>query len=78
MDQMAGMDATDREIEETMRELGLERAEADVMVGLRRGQLLGDGDLLSVCRLTSDQQRRLGLGRSIDDVLIEQRRQQDR
>jgi hypothetical protein len=78
MDQMAGMDETDREIEETMREQGLERAEADVMVGLRRGQLLGDGDLLSVRRLTSDQQRRLGLGRSIDDVLIEQRRQQDR
>ena len=73
MDRIADIDEIDREIEETMRQQGLDRAEAQVIVGLRRGELHGDGDLLSIRPLTLDQKRRIG--RSIDEVLDEQQRQ---
>src|SRR5215211_591019 len=78
MDRLAGVDEIEREIDETMREQGIERAAAQLVVGLHRGELHGDGDLLSLRPLTADQKRRLRLGRSIDEVLDEQHRRENR
>jgi hypothetical protein len=78
MDRLVETDDFEREIAETMREQGVDREEAQVIVGLRRGELYGDGDLLSIRPLSLDQKRQLGLGRSIDDVLAAKRLRTDR
>jgi hypothetical protein len=78
MDRIVETDEFEPEIAETMREEGVDRDEAQVIVGLRRGELFGDGDLLSIRPLSPDQKRQLGLGRSIDDMLAAQRPRTDR
>ena len=54
-----------------MRDLNVNRDEAIAIVGLRRGEIGGDGDLLSLRPLTAAQRRRLGIGRAPEDVLRE-------
>jgi hypothetical protein len=60
-----------------MRDLGVDRDEAETIVGMRRGELLGDGDILFMRPLSNEQRHRLRIGRSIDDVLAAQRARQN-
>jgi hypothetical protein len=72
MDRMTTVDEIEQEIDTVMREQGVDRIEAQTIVGLRRGEFLSD-DIL-VLRPLSDKQRRwLGLGRSIHEVVAEAR-----
>jgi hypothetical protein len=73
MDRLATTDEIELEIQAVMREHGVDRIEAETIVGMRYGELHGDRDILVLRRLTPEQRRRLGLGRSIDDVLAAQR-----
>lgn len=72
MDGLTIADQTEREIEATMREQGVDRIEAAAIVGMRHGTEHGEGDLLCVRPLSEALQRRLGIGRSIAEVLAEQ------
>ncbi|HEY7035282.1 MAG TPA: hypothetical protein VH482_28345 [Thermomicrobiales bacterium] len=71
------VDETEQEIETVMREQRGDRIEAETIVGLLRGELHGDNDILVLRPLTDEQRCRLGLGRSIDDVLTAQRVRQN-
>jgi hypothetical protein len=63
------MDEIEQEILAVIRERGVDRIEAETTVGMRRGELLGDNDILVLRRLTDEQKRRLGLGRTIQEVV---------
>ena len=67
------MDEIEQEIQTIMRNQNVDREEAATIVGLRRGELLGDGDILFMRPLTGEQRRLLGLGRSIHEVIAEAR-----
>lgn len=73
MDHVRFDDDLEKEIEAVMAELGIDRLEAMLEIGLRHGQRFGDGDLVPLRPLTEEQQRRLGLGRTLDEVLAEER-----
>jgi hypothetical protein len=73
MDRMTTVDEIEQEIQAIMRDRSVDREEAATIVGLRRGELHGDGDLLFMRPLTDEQRHRLGLGRSIHEVVAEQR-----
>ncbi len=77
MDHVTTANEIDQEIETVMSERGVDRDEAATIVGLRRGELLGDGDILFMRPLTDEQRRRLGLGRSIHDVVAADRARQN-
>lgn len=62
----------EREIEATIRECGVERSAAEAIVGLRHGEMIGDGDQLCLSRLTDEQKRQLGIGQPIDEVVAEE------
>jgi hypothetical protein len=72
MDRVATIDEIEVEIQATMRERGVDRIEAETIVGMRHGELHGDGDILVLRKLTPDQRRALGLGRSIQEVFAAQ------
>jgi hypothetical protein len=57
MDRVISTEDIEREIEATMRERGISRAEAMYAVGLKFGEL--HGDLLSLRPLTDEQRRQL-------------------
>jgi hypothetical protein len=65
-------------IQATMTERNVGRAEAIVILGLRHGDLDGDGDLLSLYPLTAAQRRRLGIGRPPEEVFAELGEDEDR
>jgi hypothetical protein len=77
MDRVETTDEIELEIQAVMRERDVDRVEAETIVGMRRGELHGDRDILVLRRLTPEQRRTLGLGRSIDDVLAAQRARQN-
>jgi hypothetical protein len=72
MDRIETTDEIELEIRAVMREQGVDRVEAETIVGMRRGELHGDRDILVLRALTPEQRRAIGLGRSIDEVLAEQ------
>jgi hypothetical protein len=67
------MDDIEQEILAVMRDQGVDRDEAETVVGMRRGELLGNGDILFMRSLTDAQKRRLGLGRTIHEVVAADR-----
>ena len=71
MDGVTVAEEIEQEIQTVMREQGVDRIEAETIVGLRRGELFGD--ILVLHPLTDEQRRELRLGRSIDDVLAAER-----
>lgn len=73
MDGVAEALNLERDIERVMAEEGVDRAEAITLLGLRLGEVHGDGDLVSLQPLTDDQRAASGLGRSIAEVLAAQR-----
>jgi hypothetical protein len=72
MDRVETTDEIELEIRAVMREQGVDRVEAETIVGLRRGELHGDRDILVLRPLTPEQRHALGLGRSIDEVMAAQ------
>ena len=71
MGHLTAIEEIEREIEAVMRDQGIARDGAEVVVGLRRGEL--HGDILFVHPLTQEQRRRLNIGRDPEEVLAEQR-----
>ena len=76
MDRVTTTDEIEREIEAVMCDRGVDRDEAETIVGMRRGELLGDNDILFVRPLTDEQRRQLRIGRSIDEVIAADRARQ--
>jgi hypothetical protein len=70
-------DEIEEEIATVMREQGVDRIEAQTIVGTRRGELHGDNDILFIHPLTEEQRRWLGLGRSIHEVVAEESAQRN-
>jgi hypothetical protein len=63
----------DREFEDEVRrvmdEQGIEREDAIYQVALERGQVYGDGDLVCMRRLTSEELRAIGLNHDPEEIL---------
>lgn len=64
-------DQLEQEVESVMRERGMDRAEATVIVWLKHGETYGDGDILIAPKLSPEQRQRLGLGRSLRQVMAD-------
>jgi len=71
MDRVAEATQFELEVADVMRDQGVDRAVAITIVGLRHGELFGEGDLLCIRPLTPERRRRLGLGRPPEEVLAE-------
>jgi hypothetical protein len=69
MDRVVDLAQIEQEIEALVRDQGVDPAEAAAIVGLRHGELLGDGDLLCIHPLTEEQRRRYG--RTLHEVMAE-------
>jgi hypothetical protein len=78
MDHITTVDEIEQEIQIIMRTQHVDYEEAATIVGLRRGELLGDRDILFMRPLSDEQRRRLGLGRSIHEVVAEARAKRNR
>lgn len=57
MDEAMTKDDIEREIEATMRDRGVDRGEAELIVGLKHGEMIGDR--LFMRPLTDEQRRRM-------------------
>lgn len=74
---MTTADEIEQEVQATMRERAVDRDEAETIVAIRRGELLGDGDILFMQPLSDELRRRLRLGRSIHEVVAEDQARQE-
>lgn len=61
------------EVRQVIREHGVELEEAMLIVALRRGQVYGAGDIVSLHPLSAEQLRRLGLDHDPEQVIAESR-----
>lgn len=78
MDHLTTVDEIEQEIQAVRRTQHVEYEEAAAIVGLRRGELVGDGDILFMRPLTDELRRRFCIGRSIDEVIAADRAREDR
>jgi hypothetical protein len=64
---------TERLVQEVMDREGCDLEEAILAVAIERGEVYGDGDLVSINRLTPEQRRLSGLEHDPDQVMAETR-----
>lgn len=62
---------TERLVQDMMDSKGCGFEEAIYLVALERGEVYGDGDLVSTRRLTPEERRRIGLVHDPDQVMAE-------
>jgi len=63
----------DREVRQAMRDHRVEREEAILIVALRRGQVYGAGDLVSLRPLSPEDLRRIGLDHDPQQLIADSR-----
>src|SRR5687767_15160571 len=73
MDHLSIDEEFDREVRQTMSDHGIDREEAFLIVALRRGEVYGDGDLVSVRPLSPDERRSIGLDLDPEQVIAQDR-----
>ena len=64
---------TERLVQEVMDREGRDLEEAILAVAIERGEVYGDGDLVSISRLTPEQRRLSGLEHDPDQVMAKTR-----
>jgi hypothetical protein len=73
MDDLTFEDRFEQEVRKAMQDHGVSREEATLVVGLRLGEVYGDGDLVCLHPLTPEQRRLFGFDHDPEQLIAESR-----